>query len=905
MEKGQTEQIEAFLGCLSVGIAVLDGSNLRIRYLNAYLHKQLEKHWHLQDVVGQQVHELLPEEVRKDVLVCLHLVALTGESIDYPELSYDGFLQTRGRTYWHVTIKKVPKTAEDRDTLLVAVEDVTEMVRSRIHLHAITYISSAIAGAYALPLVLDRILRSVFELIGATRCAVLLIEDSIFGFHETLYASSEAIRRATIAAQQGIHVSSQDWRPIISSRLLLGRVEQERHTLILPDTHVFPDLELPFLDNEGVPQHPGSVLCIPIFEPRISNEQETSFFATRKAGEKQQAVLGSIEVYHRRARNFASEEVELLEQFAQQAGLAIQNARLFGNINQLARAERRSAHQRKYVMQAIPDGVIIFDPRWRVAEMNQAARTLLGWSDDVLGQTITQALQQSRATLFYDIMHLTNPIPELERRASVRVIDEFKMIGDDETSYTIRCTYTPIRDDQGDTFAFVVIYHDVTEQTAVRERIEAKVVERTKELAQRNVALQLAQVAQEMERARLELLLERLPSGVLVVSALDSTITIINQRAVHLLHRMGAIAEPIDDLEQTAIYSIGADSTLLLSPLAVYGVSDTLLRYEEQPLSLALRDGKASEAELHVQDRDGQPLYLFASAAPLRANDGTITSAVLVYNEITTIKTLERAREDFFTTMAHELKTPLANLRAHLSALLSKDVQWSKEEQYASLQTAEEQVERLTSMVNNVLEASRIEAGALRLKVEVVFLPELFEDLEERLEALIATSQRHLRIVLSKTLPPVRADYELIMSVLVNLLSNAFRYAPEGDTVLLEAEVVFETQETQEIHPIGVLLRVSDKGPGISPEQQKMLFTRFSTFAARNELDHEHTMQPERKQRQGMVRWSPTTGLGLYISRGIVEAHASKLALKSGLGQGTSFSFILPIFENGQESINE
>ena len=140
----------------------------------------------------------------------------------------------------------------------------------------------------------------------------------------------------------------------------------------------------------------------------------------------------------------------------------------------------------------------------------------------------------------------------------------------------------------------------------------------------------------------------------------------------------------------------------------------------------------------------------------------------------------------------------------------------------------------------------------------------------------------------------MRADYERIMSVLTNLLSNAFRYAPEGDTVLLKAEPIFDFQDIQHMHPIGVRLYVIDTGPGITQEQQKLLFTRFSTFATINK--QESFEQPDKELGQASGRWSSTTGLGLYISRGIVEAHESKLTLKSEVGQGASFSFILPVY---------
>ncbi len=752
MKQGSLEQIEALLGCLSVGIVALDSTDLRIRHLNSYLLTQFEQYWNMQEVIGQRVAEFLPENVRENALALLHSAINSGETLEFAELPYEGFIDTRGRTYWQVTIKTVHELFELHETLLILVKDVTERVRSRILLTAINAISSAIGSPYALPLVLDQILHSVRTLVAATHCAILLVEHSISG--NTNGQTVSSVRRATIAAQQGIHAVSQDWRPIINERLLLGRVEQEYRTYSITDTSMVSNIDLPFLDDAGTPRQPGSALSIPLFESFLLDENAATLVTVQTPEANKKTVLGSIEVYHQQAGGFAQEEVALLEQFAQQAGLAIQNARLFYRSRQTAQAERRSAHQRKYVMQALPDGIIIFDPRWRIAETNQAIRTLLGWSDSIVGQTIQQALQSSKAILYYDIIHLVDPVAELERRAHAGIIDEFKMIGADGHAYTIRCTYTPLRDEVGDTFAFIVIYHDVTEQTVVRERIEAEVIERTSELAQRNEAL----------------------------------------------------------------------------------------------------------------------------------------------------KAMEQAREDFFTTVAHELKTPLANMRAHLSALLSHDWQLSREEQYHSLVTADEQAERLVSMVNDILDASRVEVGALRLDLEAVLLPELFEDLEERLKALIASSKRYLHVSYATPMPAVHADYERIMSVLTNLLSNAFRFAPQGETVLLEAEPIFDQQD---VYPIGVRLHVSDNGPGITEEQQKLLFTRFSSFVGTNNAASTSPEQAEGEHQHDASSWSSTTGLGLYISRGIVEAHGSKLILKSEPGQGASFSFTLQTYQTREKSIRE
>jgi PAS domain S-box-containing protein len=912
MEPEYSVQLESIFRYMSVGVAIIDCSDLRIRYANPYLLSLLDQLQHSQAVIGRRLDEIIPEDLLGIAQPLLEQVCATGRRMSWTGIPYEGFLAARGRTSWRVSIERTgvqePDSGRESDdevhTVFVTVEDVTELARSRLYVNAIDSISSAIVGPFALPLVLERILQAVQEMVGSTRCAILLIDDweSVSEYRYTGYDGQAEIHTpadrpstVSIAAQKGVHLRSQDWHPQLSEQLLLGLVARDRSTLVITDTSTIPEMKLPLLDDGGTPRRPGSVLCIPIFEPTPDRRLGDGISANGAKNAFTKRVLGTIEVYHRRARGFPAEEVELLEQFAQQAGLAIQNARLFLRIDQLAKDASRNLRQREYIMQAIPDGVIIYDSRWRVVEANQSIRKLLGWTNDVIGRHITEALSKSKAIFSQDYKTKGNFVAELDQRTRERLVDEVKIIGEDGQHYTLSRSYAPIHDELGDVFASVVIYHDVTEQVLARERIEAEVIERTAQLAQRNAALELAGFAQDMARARMELLLERLPSGVILISAGDRSISIINRQATQILQNLGLPIEPLYNLDAATRNAVGSNAEELLRMSTVYASSGSPVPYEESPLALALNQGEASEAELHAIQPGGQTLYLLVSAAPLRAGDGTISSAVLVLHEITRLKTLERAREDFFTTMAHELKTPLANIRAHVSALLAEDLQWSREAQRDFLQSADEQVDRLVGMINHFLDASRVEAGALRLELEPILLPELLEDLEERLEALITSSGRHLEIKMSPNLPAVMADYELIMSVLTNLLSNAFRYAPEGDTVLLELEAVY-VPDNQFL--TGVELRVTDRGPGMSLEQQTALFTRFSTFAAMSRPAIDRPGQPAAERRRGSARWSPATGLGLYISRGIIEAHGSKLTLKSSPGEGASFAFILAVSGN-------
>jgi PAS domain S-box-containing protein len=885
MELEDSAQLQHILERMTVGVAILDCTTLRVLYANAYLASFCPEQWRLQGPVGRRVDEILPTDMYQLAEPLFQQVSATGEKMSLSEIPYEGFLETRGRTYWHISLELAP-TAEDTQqgrALLVMVEDVTKSVRTRLQLEALHHISAAIAGQSPLRDVLDRILLAMQDLVGSKRCAVLLIDEEDVECEDAdaqnpVSTTKPPIPTVTIVAQQGLYAGAEDWHPRISERLLLRKVLHSRQALVVPDTSTMPEIEFPILNDNGQPRRPGSVVCVPILETLHEGVSG--------------ALLGTIEIYHRRARGLPKEEVELLERFAPQAGLAMQNARLFQRIKLLARVASQQAHQLENVMRAIPDGVIIYDAGWRLLEINHTARLLLGWSNDDIGLHIHQAIARSKAYFPETSPLISNLIADLEQRADYQQVDEFEMIGADGQKYTMRRSKAPIQDELGQTFAYVIVYHDVTEQATARRHVEEQVRVRTAELAQRNTDLQETQAALRLYNDRLQLLLERLPAGVMVITLEDQRVALMNNQAIQLLQRMG-VQLPLPSSHSMPLPdAVGSKIEEVLSSVTMYNAAGAIVPAEEQPLYHALYQGKASEVELHTLQVDGQILNLLINAAPLLASNGTATNIVLVWQDITWIKALERAREDFFTTMAHELKTPLANIRAHLSALQAHDMRWSADEQLHFLYTADEQVERLVGMINHFLDASRVEAGALHLELEPILLPEMFEDLQDRLEALIASSQRRLEISMPATLPAVHADYELIMSVLTNLLSNAFRYTPIGDIVRLEAEVKLDGEQA-----LGVTLRVSDYGPGMSQERQAELFTRFSTFAAarRPAANRPGQTIEVAESRRSEQRWSPATGLGLYISKGIIEAHGSQLELRSSPGAGTTFAFTLTL----------
>ncbi|HEY6284741.1 MAG TPA: GAF domain-containing protein, partial [Ktedonobacteraceae bacterium] len=498
MNSVQPALLEHILERMPVGIVILDSTSLRILYINTYLQSLLPSPWHTHSPIDHSLRDIMPDEEYKIVEPLIQDVCLTGRGVTFSHIPYEGFLETRGRTFWHITIE-LPQSAlyEEQESidlqnmehrLLITLNDVTNQVRSSLHLNAIHQISSAILERFALPQVLDSILQAVQDLVGSTRCAILMLDHTV-----SVSNLDTGSPTAVVAAQKGLHLSSQNWHPLVNEQLLLSQVLHSHHSLVIPDTDAWPGIKFPLLDDNGIPRRPGSVLCVPIFEPdpptHASNN--SSSHVEHNSGRKlvTKTILGTIEVYHRRARGLPIEEVELLEQFAQQAGLAIQNARLFLSIDHLAQVAREQAHQRENVMQAIPDGVIIYDAHWHIADTNNAIRNLLGWSEDVNGLYISEALTRSTAIFPTNSPSITDLVDELERFPHEKRVDEFKMVGADRRIYSIRRSKAPIQDDSGNIFAYAVVYHDVTEQATAREQIEAQVIARTKELAQQNQAL--------------------------------------------------------------------------------------------------------------------------------------------------------------------------------------------------------------------------------------------------------------------------------------------------------------------------------------------------------------------------------------------------------------------------------
>jgi signal transduction histidine kinase len=227
------------------------------------------------------------------------------------------------------------------------------------------------------------------------------------------------------------------------------------------------------------------------------------------------------------------------------------------------------------------------------------------------------------------------------------------------------------------------------------------------------------------------------------------------------------------------------------------------------------------------------------------------------------LESLERLRRELVANVSHELKTPISALRAHLENLLDGVERPDPE----TLQVMLTQSERLSRLVDQLLDLSRLESGELPLRREDVLLRRLVGEVLSEVE--VVRSGRDVRVEdrVPEDLPPVLGDRERLHQVLFNLLDNAVRFTPPGGEVVVEAHRVNGRCEVS----------VSDTGPGIPQEHLPRLFERF------------YRVDPARTRDDG------GTGIGLAIARSVVEAHGGRIRADSEVGKGSVFTFDLPV----------
>jgi two-component system, OmpR family, sensor histidine kinase KdpD len=234
---------------------------------------------------------------------------------------------------------------------------------------------------------------------------------------------------------------------------------------------------------------------------------------------------------------------------------------------------------------------------------------------------------------------------------------------------------------------------------------------------------------------------------------------------------------------------------------------------------------------------------------------------------IVVLQRTDELRAALLSSVSHDLRTPLASIKAAASSLLQEDVQWDEEAKRSFARSIEREADRLNRLVSNLLDMSRIEDGAIKPEKEWYMLPELIQDVLGRLRPLL--QGRVVNTQVPADLPPVELDYMQIDQVLTNLIENAVRYTPKDSPI----DVSAHCEGAQ------VVISVADRGPGIPPADLTRVFDKFYRV-----LDG----KPNTGHPSG-------SGLGLAVSKGLVEAHGGRIWAEPREGGGVVFSVALPV----------
>jgi two-component system phosphate regulon sensor histidine kinase PhoR len=338
------------------------------------------------------------------------------------------------------------------------------------------------------------------------------------------------------------------------------------------------------------------------------------------------------------------------------------------------------------------------------------------------------------------------------------------------------------------------------------------------------------------------------------------------------------LATVLSSLTDGIVMTDPEGSIVLANPAAEHLFNFNEAKAKGQPLIKVVHDyeidevlkkclGTSREQTAQLDSSTGR--FLRVIAVPLLA--GKLSGVLLLFQDLTEMRSLQTMRREFVGNISHELRTPLAAIKAIIDTLQDGAID-DKQAARDFLNKVDVEVDGMTQIVAELTELSRIETGRIKLELEPVNINSLIEEVAARLSPQAERQQVSLSTELSSDLPLVQADKERIQQVILNIVHNAIKFTPSGGRVAISTKLDGES----------VVARVSDTGIGISKDDLPHIFERF--FKA------------------DKSRSTSGTGLGLAIAKHIVQTHGGSIWVESEEGKGSMFSFSLPLRPNPQSN---
>jgi len=353
----------------------------------------------------------------------------------------------------------------------------------------------------------------------------------------------------------------------------------------------------------------------------------------------------------------------------------------------------------------------------------------------------------------------------------------------------------------------------------------------------------------QAERDQLAQIVEVLPIGVVLMDA-SGKVLLENQLTRDLFDRA----------QRPAPGLAGSQSgTLARADGSTYDLRDV-------PIARSLRGEEVRGELVRYTRADGAQFDLLTNSSPLRSSSGEVVGAVAAYEDVTAMSEAERERTAFFALASHELKTPVTSIRGQIQLAMRFQERGNGDLTASALSRADDQIQRLASLIDDLLDAARLDTGQFDVAPVSTDLADTIGASVARLRAVAGS--RQIRVVLPDTVLLVLGDERRLGQVLDNLIMNAIRHGGTGDIVVaLAAEATH------------AVVRVRDHGPGIGEADRQRIFGRFYRAAA--------------------ARGTAGTGLGLYVAREIARLHGGTLSLESTGSGGSVFKLSLPLGSDG------
>jgi len=261
--------------------------------------------------------------------------------------------------------------------------------------------------------------------------------------------------------------------------------------------------------------------------------------------------------------------------------------------------------------------------------------------------------------------------------------------------------------------------------------------------------------------------------------------------------------------------------------------------------------------------------WLAISVSPILDKNGDIVNIIHLIRDITERKRLEKTKDEFVSTVSHELRTPLTAIKEGIAIVLEGLAGPVNEEQKDFLDTAKKNVDRLSRLINDVLDYQKLQAGRIEFEMKPGDINAVMRDAKQIMEPLVKNKGLVLNLNLAGDLPVVSFDRDKIMQVVINLVNNAIKFTQKGSI----------TVATSKKYDNAICVSVIDTGAGIKEEDLDKLFQSFSQVG------------------DGKKNMAGGTGLGLAISKVIIQNHGGKIWVESEYGKGSAFYFVFPVVE--------